>query len=64
MEREGKERKEEEGMSRMSVKGDRDKGAQVAQSIENPNLHFGSGHFLRVMRSSPASGSALDMESA
>jgi len=36
----------------------------VAQSVERPTLDFGSDHDLRVLESSPASGSALSVESA
>ena len=36
----------------------------MAQSVEYLTLDFGSGHDLRVVRSSPASGSALGMEPA
>jgi len=36
----------------------------VAQSVEHLTLDFGSCHDLRVVRSSPASGSALSMEPA
>ena len=39
-------------------------GAWVAQLVERPNLHFGSGHDLRVMGSSPVSSSMLSMETA
>jgi len=39
------------------------RGAWVAQSVRHLTLDFGSGHDLRVMRSSPASGSAQAMES-
>jgi len=35
----------------------------VAQSFKCPTLDFGSGHDLRVVRSSPALGSALGIES-
>jgi len=38
--------------------------AWVAQSVKHLTLDLGSGHDLRVMGSSPASGSALDGESA
>ena len=41
-----------------------DRGAQVAQSGERLTLDFGSGHDLRVVRSSPTSGSTLSAESA
>ena len=36
----------------------------VAQSVKPPTLDFSSDHGLRVMRSSPVSGSALSGESA
>ena len=36
----------------------------MTQSVTWPTLDFGSGHDLRVLRSSPASGSALSRESA
>ena len=39
-------------------------GAWVAQSVKQLTLGFGSGRDLRVMRSSPASGSVLSDESA
>ena len=39
-------------------------GAWVAQSFKHLTLDFGSGHDLRFVRSSPASGSALGVESA
>ena len=39
-------------------------GAWVAKSVKHPTLDFGSGHDIRIMRSSPTSGSALGMESA
>ena len=39
-------------------------GARVAQLVKHPVLDFGSGHDLRVMRFSPALGSALGMEPA
>jgi len=39
-------------------------GAWVAQLVKHLILGFGSGHDLRVMRSSPMLGSALTMESA
>ena len=38
------------------------KGDSVAQSVKYMTLDFGSGHDLRVMRSSPASGSMLSVE--
>ena len=39
-------------------------GACMAQSVKHPNLDFGSGHDLRVMRLSPIWGSVLNGESA
>jgi len=36
----------------------------VAQSVKCPTLGFGSGHDLRMVRSSPTSGSVLSAESA
>jgi len=36
----------------------------VAQSVECPTLNFSSGRNLRVVGSSPKSGSVLSMESA
>jgi len=36
----------------------------VAQSFKHPTLGFGSGHDLEAVRSSPAWGSALSVESA
>jgi len=39
-------------------------GCWVAQSVEWPNLGFGSGCDLRVMKLSPALGSVLSTESA
>ena len=39
-------------------------GTQVAQSVEYPTPDFGSGHYLMVMRLSPASGSVLSVEPA
>lgn len=36
----------------------------MAQSVKHPIPDFGSGHNLRVVRSSPASGSTLSMEPA
>jgi len=36
----------------------------VAQSVKHPTLAFGSGHDLRVVRSSPVSGSMLGVEAA
>ena len=33
--------------------------ASMAQSVKRPTLDFSSGHDLRFVRSSPASGSAL-----
>jgi len=40
------------------------RGTWVAQSVKRPTLGFGSGRDLRVVRWSPASGSALSRESA
>ena len=39
-------------------------GTRVAQLVERPTLSFGSGHDLRVMGSSPVTGSALRVELA
>ena len=39
-------------------------GACVAQLVKHPTLGFSSGSDLKVMRLSPASGSALSKESA
>ena len=39
-------------------------GTWVAQLVKGLTLDFGSGHDLRVMSLSPASGSKVDMESA
>jgi len=39
-------------------------GAWVAWSAECPTLGFGSGRYLRALRWSPTSGSALGMEPA
>ena len=39
-------------------------GAWVAQSVEHPTLDFGSGHDLRLVKSSPMLGSALSVEPA
>lgn len=39
-------------------------GAWVAQSVERPTLGFGSGHELRIMKSSPPWGSTGRAESA
>ena len=36
----------------------------MAQSVERPALDFGSGHDLRVVRSSPTLGSVLSTEPA
>ena len=49
-----------------SKKGNKEgrRGAWMAQSIKYLNLGFGSGHDLRVLRLSPASGFSLSMESA
>ena len=38
-------------------------GTWVAQSVKHPTLDFSSGHDLMVVRSSPASGSALTTQS-
>lgn len=40
------------------------RGTWVAQFVKHLTLNFGSGHDLRVVRSSPASGSMLSEESA
>ena len=40
------------------------RGTWVPQSIKHPILDFGSGHDLRVVRWSPALGSALSVEPA
>ena len=40
------------------------RGTWMAQSLEHPTLDFDSGHFPRVMGSSPGLGSALSVESA
>ena len=40
------------------------RGTWVAQLVEHLALGFSSGHDLRVLRSSPVSGSMLSMESA
>ena len=39
------------------------RGAWVAQLVEHPTLGFSSGHDLKVVRSSPVSGSVLSGES-
>ena len=39
-------------------------GTWVAQGVDCPTLDFGSGHDLKVMGSSPASGSALNRKHA
>ena len=39
-------------------------GCRVTQSVRRLTLDFGSGHDLRVMRSSPTWGSVLIKESA
>ena len=39
-------------------------GAPGWFSVERPTLDFGSGHDPRIMGSSPASGSTLNMETA
>ena len=41
-----------------------DRGSWVAQLVKHLTPDFGSGHDLRVVSSSPASGSLLGMESA
>ena len=38
--------------------------AWVTQSVKHPTFGFGSGHDLRVMRSSPELGSTLSMKPA
>jgi len=43
--------------SRASLKMDMTQGAWVTQLMKRPTLDFSSGHDLRVVRSSPASGS-------
>ena len=48
----------------LMIKMDKNKDAWVAQSAKCPTLNFGSGHDLRVVRSSPMSGSALGVEPA
>ena len=40
------------------------RGTWVDQSVKHPTLDFSLGHDLRVMRSSPTSGSTLGMEPA
>ena len=40
------------------------RGAWVAQSVKHPTFDFCSGHDLRVMGSSPTSGSALGVDPA
>ena len=40
------------------------RGAWVAQSVKNLTLDFGSGHDLRILRSSPMLGFVLSVESA
>ena len=39
-------------------------GAWVAQSVKCPTLDFGSGHYLRILRSSPTLDSVLGVEPA
>jgi len=39
-------------------------GTQVAQLVKRLTLDFGSGHNVRVVRSSPMSGSTLAVEHA
>jgi len=46
------------------LKKRQDGGTQVAQSVEHLTLDISSSHDLRVMGSSPESGSALSKESA
>jgi len=41
-----------------------DWGAWVAQLVKRLTLDFGSGHDLKIMRSSPVSGSMLRVEPA
>ena len=43
---------------------DENGGAGMEQSVKHPTLGFGSGPDLRVMGSSPGSGSVLSAESA
>ena len=40
------------------------RGSWVAQLVKHLALNFGSGHDLRVVKSSPVSGSRLCVESA
>lgn len=40
------------------------RGTRVAQSVKGPNLGFGSGHNLRMVRWSPTTGSVLGVETA
>ena len=40
------------------------RGAWVAQSVKHPTLDLGSGHDLMVLRSRPASSSALGVKPA
>jgi len=40
------------------------RGAWMGQLVEHPILGFSSGHDLRVLGSSPTSGSVISMESA
>ena len=47
-----------------SSKHIRVKDAWMARLVKRPTLGFGSGHDLRVVRSSPVSGSMLSTESA
>ena len=51
-------------MINSTFKNKKMRGAWVAQSVEHLTLDFGSGHDLRVVRSSPLSGSMLGVESA
>ena len=41
-----------------------ERGPWVAQSVKHPTLDSGSGHDLRVVRSSPVLGFTLGMEPA
>ena len=51
-------------LSQKDVSWGRPGGSVVAQSVKHLTLDFGSGHDLRVVRSSPASGSMLGIEPA
>ena len=48
----------------LSLKGSIFWGTWVAQSVKRPAFDFGSGHDLRVVRSTPMLGSVLCGESA